>query len=71
MVAKGWSAAGITLALSVAAIVLAAAWALVLVPAAARTLASAEPYLPAPRPPGRWQRAAWPWRSTTPGSWAS
>lgn len=59
MRAKGWSAAGITLALSVAAIVLAAGWALLLVPAAARTLASPEPYLPAPRPPGRGRRAAW------------
>ena len=59
MSTKGWSAAGITLALSVAAIVLAAAWALVLVPAAARTLASAEPFLPAPRPPSRWRRAGW------------
>ncbi len=66
MATKGWSAAGLTLALSVAAIVLAAAWALAVVPAAAQTLASAEPYLPAPRPPSRWRRAGW-WllRNTT------
>ncbi len=57
---RGWQAAGVTLAMSVAAIVLAALAALVLTPAAARTFASPEPYLPGPRPPGRARR--WFWR---------
>ena len=56
---KGWEAAVQTLALSVAAIVLAAVGALLLAPAAARTFASPEPYLPAPRPPGPLRRAFW------------
>ncbi len=56
---RGWSAAGTTLAMSVAAIVLAALAALVLIPAAARTFASPEPYLPGPRPPGRGRRLFW------------
>ncbi len=56
---RGWTAAGTTLAMSVAAIVLAALAALVLVPAAARTFASPEPYLPGPRPPGRARRVFW------------
>ncbi len=56
---RGAEAAGVTLAMSVAAIVLAALAALVLTPAAARTFASPEPYLPGPRPPGRARRAAW------------
>lgn len=59
MRSRGWSAALLTLALSVAAIVLAAAAALALAVPAIRTLASAEPYLPAPRAPGRWRRSAW------------
>ncbi len=56
---RGWEAAGVTLAMSVAAIVLAALAALVLTPAAARTFASPEPYLPGPRPPSRAARAFW------------
>ncbi len=59
MAEKGWAAAGKTLALSVAAIVLAAFGALVLAPAAARTFASPEPYLPGPRPPGPLRRTSW------------
>lgn len=59
MRAKGWRAARTTLALSVAAIVLAglASWLLAL--PAARTFASAEPYLPEPRPPNSWRGMAW------------
>ena len=56
---RGLVAAVVTLALSVAAIVLAALAALAMAPAATRTLASPEPYLPAPRPPGPWRRALW------------
>ncbi len=56
---RGWTAAGVTLAMSVAAIVLAALGALILTPAAARTFASPEPYLPGPRPPGRARRVFW------------
>ncbi len=56
---KGLEAAGVTLALAVAAIVLAAVAALALAMPATRTLAVPEPYLPAPRPPGRWQRTGW------------
>ncbi|MCP3960434.1 MAG: ABC transporter permease subunit [bacterium] len=58
---KGWAAAGVTLAMSVAAIVLAALGALALTLYAARTLASPEPYLPAPRPPSR--ARLWTWRA--------
>ncbi|MEE8526087.1 MAG: ABC transporter permease subunit [Thermoanaerobaculia bacterium] len=56
---KGLAAAGITLALAVAAIVLAALGALTLAVPAARTLATPEPYLPDPRTPGRLRRAGW------------
>ena len=59
MAEKGWQAARKTLALSVSAIVLAALGALALAPAAARTFASPEPYLPAPEPPGPLRRAFW------------
>lgn len=58
---RGLEATVTTLALSVAAIVLAAAGALLLAPLAARTLATPEPFLPGPRPPGR--RTRWFWRS--------
>ena len=56
---RGWTAAGVTLAMSVAAIVLAALGALALTPAAARTFATPEPYLPGPRPPGRARHVFW------------
>ncbi len=56
---RGWTAVGVTLALSVAAIVLAAFWGLVLTLSAARTLATAEPYLPGPRPPSRFWVVVW------------
>ncbi len=56
---RGWTAAGTTLAMSVAAIVLAALGSLTLTPAAARTFATAEPYLPGPRPPGPARRLFW------------
>ncbi len=56
---KGFEAAGVTLAMSVAAIVLAAVGALALTLSAARTFATPEPYLPGPRPPGRARRLAW------------
>ena len=56
---RGWAAAGVTLAMSIAAIVLAALVALMLTPAAARTFASPEPYLPGPRPPSRVRRFFW------------
>ena len=59
LASRGWSAAVLTLALSVAAIVLAALAALAIAPAATRTIARAEPYLPGPHPPGRGRRAAW------------
>ncbi len=59
MSSRGWSAAVITLALSIAAIVLAALAALALAPAATRTIARAEPYLPAPRPPNRARQVLW------------
>ena len=56
---RGWTAAGTTLAMSVAAVVLAALGALVLTPAAARTFANPEPFLPGPRPPGPARRLFW------------
>lgn len=59
MGSRGWSAAILTLALSIAAIVLAALAALAIAPAATRTIACAEPYLPGPHPPGRARRAGW------------
>ena len=59
MAEKGWSAAGVTLAMSVAAIVLAALGGLAMTLFAARTLATPEPYLPAPRPPSRSRRLLW------------
>jgi phosphonate transport system permease protein len=48
-----------TVALSVAAICLAALLALFLCLAAARNVATAEPFLPATRPPSRWHRFGW------------
>lgn len=66
---KGWEALEVTLALSVAAIVLAAGTALVLALAAARTLANPEPYVPSPRPAG--PVARWWWRSGVTGSRAA
>lgn len=57
---KGWEAAGRTLAISVAAIVLAGLVALLLCLPAVRNFAHPEPYLPGPRPPER--AARWLWR---------
>ncbi|RMH18239.1 MAG: ABC transporter permease subunit [Acidobacteria bacterium] len=59
MAEKGWHAARVTLELAVAAIVLAAVGGLLLSLPAARSWATPEPYLPSPRPPGRWRRASW------------
>ncbi|MFQ5506811.1 MAG: PhnE/PtxC family ABC transporter permease [Planctomycetota bacterium] len=61
MSSKGWSAALLTLAISVAAIVLAALGSSMLCLPAARSFANPEPYLPMTRSPdrGRW----WLWRS--------
>lgn len=56
---KGWAAAGKTLAISVAAIVLAGFVALFLCLPAVRSFANPEPYLPGPRPPSRGLRWAW------------
>ena len=56
---RGWEAVRTTLALSVVAIVLAAAVALMAVPFASRTLATAEPFLPSSQAAGPWQRAVW------------
>lgn len=56
---KGAAAAGVTLAMSVAAIVLAALWGLVMTFTAARTLATPEPYLPGPRQPAPWHAGLW------------
>ncbi len=56
---RGWTAAGVTLAMSVVAVVLAALGALVLAPAAARTFAAPAPYLPGSRPAGRGRRFFW------------
>ncbi|MEM8933618.1 MAG: hypothetical protein AAGE94_20685, partial [Acidobacteriota bacterium] len=55
---RGLEAAGTTLALSVAAIVLAGFGALCTAPFAARTVATPEPFVPDPRPPTRGRRAA-------------
>lgn len=60
MAEKGWAAAGQTLAIAVAAIVLAGLLALVLCLPAVRSFAHPQPYLPEPRPPGRGAR--WLWR---------
>lgn len=60
---KGWHAAGITLAISVAAIALASVAALVLCLPAARTFATPEPYLPGGRSASR--AATWAWRSVS------
>ncbi len=59
MATRGWQAAGITLAISVAAIVLAAIAGLVLSLFAARTFATPEPFLPAASPPGAVARFLW------------
>ncbi|MEM7349240.1 MAG: ABC transporter permease subunit [Acidobacteriota bacterium] len=56
---KGAAAARVTLAMSVAAIVLAALWALGAMFFAARTLATPEPYLPGPQSPSRLRTSAW------------
>lgn len=56
---KGLEAAATTLALSVAAIVLAAIWGWILAPPAARTFATTEPYLAGACPPGFWVRNLW------------
>ena len=58
---RGLEAAWTTLALSVAAIVIAGLAALVMAPLATRTIATPEPFLPGPRPPGR--RISWWWRA--------
>lgn len=55
----GWPAAATTLAISVVAIALAGALGAALCLPAARSWASAEPFLPEARPPGRGSRAAW------------
>ena len=59
MVSKGWDAAVVTLAMSIAAICLAGAAALVISVGAARSLAAAEPYLPRPTVPSAARRLAW------------
>ena len=56
---KAWPAAVRTLAISVLAIVLATLGALLMMLPAVRTIAGAEPYLPAPRPPGPARRLVW------------
>lgn len=56
---KGLSAALATLAISVAAIVLAGLWGSLAALPAARNLATPEPFLPAPRPSQRSQRLLW------------
>jgi phosphonate transport system permease protein len=56
---KGWRAVGITLAISITAIVLAGLVGLLLAPFAARTVATPEPYLPAGRRPTRLARLGW------------
>ncbi len=63
---RGWEAARITLAMSVAAIVLASLAGLALTLTSARTHATSEPYLPGPRPPTRGQR--WVWRAVVGAS---
>ena len=57
--AKGWQAAKTTLAISILAIVLAASASFLLSLAAARNLASPEPYLPSGIPPSRLRAFAW------------
>ncbi len=56
---KGWTAAGRTFAISLAAILLAALAGLVLCLPAARTFATPEPFLPGASAPGRLTRLAW------------
>ena len=56
---KGWAATGTTLALAVAAIVLAAIGALLFTLPAARTVANPEPFLPALRLPSRLTAGLW------------
>lgn len=56
---KGFEAALSTLAISILAIVLAAAGGLLLGPLTVRTLAAPEPYAPSSRPPSPLRRAAW------------
>ncbi len=56
---RGLAAAGTTLAISVVAICLAGLFGAAASLAAARTFATAEPYLPAPRPAGAWRRGLW------------
>lgn len=63
---RGAAAVGNTVAISVAAIVLAGAIGLLLSFLAARTYFCAEPYAPAPRPPGRGRR--WTWRAMRAGT---
>lgn len=60
---RGIEAAATSLALSVAAIVLAGAGALAFALVAARTVAGPEPFLPEPHPPGPARR--WAWRLVT------
>lgn len=57
---RGWEAMINTLAVAVAAIVLAGAWGLMLTLPAARNIASPEPFLPAPTQPAA--AARWLWR---------
>ncbi|MEM7586002.1 MAG: ABC transporter permease subunit [Acidobacteriota bacterium] len=63
---RGWEAARRTLAMSVAAIVLAALAGLALTLTAARNFATPEPYLPAPRSPTHGRR--WLWRGVVAAS---
>lgn len=56
---KGWDAVVTTLAMSVVAIVLAAIGSLPFTFAAARSLATPQPYLPNPHPPNPLRRLAW------------
>ncbi|MGQ0613901.1 MAG: PhnE/PtxC family ABC transporter permease [Planctomycetaceae bacterium] len=59
MASKGWAAAVATLAIAVAAIVLAGVGAALLSPPAARNFAAPEPFLPGPRPPPLVARWSW------------
>jgi phosphonate transport system permease protein len=59
MQAKGWLAAAMTLAISIAAVALASTAATVLAFLAARSFAAPEPYLPHASEPSIWSRALW------------
>ena len=59
LIDRGFEAAALSLALSVAAIVLAAGGALVFTLLAARTLADPEPFVQSPKAPSAWRRGVW------------